>query len=207
MTQIQIIMTVIAAVVTILGGVYAMFQFVFQVGKTKEHLEGFEKNTIDRLDKIDKRLDSIDETVEDHTLALVQIFTFLGQKYPKRGSIFAQKGSPRSLNELGKKVFEDINGQEFLDENKDILFTFIDNESPKTRLDVESYSMQALMKLTGDSVFNRLKDYVYEAPAMELPDGKKYELAIGDICFILSLPLRDMYIKEKGTFEENQLPE
>lgn len=207
MTQIQIIMTVIAAVVTILGGVYTMFQFVFQVGKTKEHLEGFEKNTIDRLDKIDKRLDSIDETVEDHTLALVQIFTFLGQKYPKRGSIFAQKSSPRSLNELGKKVFEDINGQEFLDENKDILFTFIDNESPQTRLDVESYSMQALMKLTGDSVFNRLKDYVYEAPAMELPDGKKYELTIGDICFILSLPLRDMYIKEKGTFEENQLPE
>lgn len=206
MTELQIILTVIAAVVSILGGIYAMFQFVFRVGKTKEHLEGFERNAIIRFDNIDNRLKNIDDTIEDHTMALVQIFTFLGQKYPKRGSIFAQKNSPRSLNPLGQKIFEDIHGREFLDNNKDVLFNFIENESPQTRLDVENYSMQALMSLTGDKVFNPLKDYVYDAPAVELPDGKKFELSIADLCFILSIPLRDMYIEEKGNFEDNQLP-
>ena len=206
MSQLQIILAVIGSIVTILGGIYAMLQFVFQVGKTKEHLEGFEKNSIDRFDKIDRRLGKIDDNVEEHTMALVQIYTFLGQKYPKRGSIFAQKNSPRALNDLGMRIYGEIQGQEFLKENKDILFEYIEKEDPQTRLDVETYAMQALMSMTGDKVFNRLKDYVYEAPAVELSDGKKYEITIGDICFILSIPLRDMYINEKGVFEEKQSP-
>jgi hypothetical protein len=29
-------------------------------------------------------------------------------------------------------------------------------------------------------------------------EGKKHEIALNDICFVLSIPLRDMYLKEKG---------
>lgn len=205
MTNIEIICTVAVAVVTVLGGVYAMFQFIFQVGKTKEHLEGFEKNALQRFDNMDRRFDKIDSrmekienTVNDHTLALVELYTFLGQKYPKRGLIFSQKQSPRTLNELGKKIFAEIEGQKFLDENKDLLFERINESEPLTRLDVETQALQALTILSTDSIFNKFKDYVYDAPAIDLPDGKKFEMTIGDICFILSLPLRDMYIAEKN---------
>ena len=204
MTTIEIICTVAVAVITVLGGIYAMFQFVFQVGKTKEHLEGFEKNALQRFDRIDQgfdkidgRMEKIENSVNDHSLALVEIYTFLGQKYPKHGLVFSQKQSPRVLNKLGKKIFDEIEGQKFLDENKDLLFEKIDESEPQTRLDVEILALQTLTILSSDSVFNKFKDYVYEAPAIDLEDGKKYELAISDICFILSIPLRDMYISEK----------
>mgnify|MGYP007122058034 CR=1 FL=1 len=46
--------------------------------------------------------------------------------------------------------------------------------------------------------FNTLKDYVYNAPAIDMPDGEKYELGLGDVCYILSIPLRDMYLEMNG---------
>ncbi len=192
------IITVAAAVVTVLGGVYAMFQFVFKIGQTKEHLENFENNTNKQLEKIDRRFEKIEDASEEHTIALTQVFTFLGQKYPKKGTMFLQKSSPRKLTELGLKIYNDINGDSFLAENKDILYEYIDKEDPKTRLDVESRSYMALMALSSDDSFNSIKDYIYEAPAIETIDGGKYELTLGDVCLILSIPLRDMYIKDRN---------
>lgn len=197
MTTFELLSLIGGAIVTIVGAIWFLFECVFKLGKTSEHLESFEKKTIDAFDKIDKRLDKIDEMSEEHTLALVEIFTFLGQKYPKRGKLFSQKQSPRVLNSMGLEIFEKIDGQKFLEENKEVLFERIDSYEPNTRLDVEQQAFNALVALSTDSIFNRLKDYVYDAPAITTPDGS-YELTIGDICFILSIPLRDMYIKEKG---------
>ena len=216
MGTIEIICTVIGAVATVLYGIYYMLNYVFNKGKDKEHLENFEKATMDGFSQINKRLDKqevetkssiakleskIDKVcsdVQEHTTALVEIYTVLGRKYPKRGESFARKNSPRKLTELGLRVFKDVNGEKFLKDNKESLFGYIDEHKPLTRLDVEELSQQALFRLTSKPVFNYIKDYIYEAPAYKNLDGEMSELTIGDVCFVLSIPLRDMYLKERN---------
>jgi hypothetical protein len=65
-------------------------------------------------------------------------------------------------------------------------------------LDVEQAANAACLSLIPTPEFNKLKDFVYNAPSIEVADGEKYDIALNDICFVLSLPLRDMYLKEQG---------
>lgn len=197
MNTFEIISLVGGAVVSVITGIWVLFQFVFKLGETKRHLEDFEVNTNKNFEKIDGRISRIEDTLEDHTVALVQVFAFLGQKYPRRGSMFLQKSSPRKLTALGMRIFDEVGGDAFLSENKDILFEYIDKEEPKTKLDVEMLAYRALMAVSSDDTFNKIKDYLYEAPAIDSDNGSKYELTISDVCLILSIPLRDMYIKER----------
>lgn len=227
MTTIEIICTVIGAIATILGGMYYIFNFVFEKGKDKEHWANFEKATMDgfaqlnsrmdkqeaetktalarleskfdkRLDKFGEELNKVRDTVQEHTTALVEIYTVLGRKYPRRAESFARKNSPRKLTEFGLKIYTDVNGEKFLNDNKARLFAYIDERKPQTRLDVEELAQQSLFRLTSDPIFNYIKDYVYEAPEYKDTDGNMSELTIGDVCFVLSIPLRDMYLNEKN---------
>lgn len=169
-----------------------------QETETKSSIARLENKFDKRLDKFGDGINKVRDTVQEHTTALVEIYTLLGRKYPKRGEAFAQKNSPRKLTELGKKIFNDINGEKFLNDNKDCLFEYIDEHKPLTRLDVEELAMQALFRQTSKPVFNNIKDYVYEAPAYKNVDGEMSELTVGDVCYILSIPLRDMYLKERN---------
>lgn len=198
MTTIEIICTVIGAVATVLGGMYYLFVFVLQLGKDREHRINFENATKEGLDQINKRLDKVCDTVLEHTTALVEIYAILGRKYPKRRKLFMQKHSPYRLTELGKKICDEVQGEKFLQDNKDVLFEYIDEHKPLTRLDVEELAAQALFRQTSKPIFNYIKDYVYEAPSYKDVDGEMSKLTIGDICFILSIPLRDMYLKERN---------
>lgn len=191
----EIIFALIGAVATILGGVWGIVRYIFSKGMDRQHFIEFEDNVNNRFDRIENRLESVSETVSEHTMALVELYSFLGQKYPKSNFMFAMKKSPKVLNPLGEKIFNEIDGKQFLDDNKDVLFEYIDNEEPKTRLDVEANAYKALTAYSSDDAFNRLKDYIYDAPAIDMENGKKYEIGLGDVCFILSLPLRNMYIE------------
>lgn len=205
MGTIEIICTALGTAITVMGAVYGMFKYFFNKGMEKEHSNNFEKATMDGFSQIDKRLDKFGEelknicdTVQEHTSALVEIYTVLGRKYPKRRESFVQKHSPHRLTELGLKIYKEIKGEQFLNDNKEVLFKYIDERKPLTRLDVEEYAMQSLFRLTGKPVFNYIKDYVYDAPAYKNIDGEMSELTVGDICYILSIPLRDMYLKERN---------
>lgn len=122
------------------------------------------------------------------------------QKFPNAAIIMSMKKSPRILNETGKWVFNEVNGEDFLQNNKDFFFSKIDAMKPQTALDVESAANYACAGYTDNSIFNDIKMFVYNAPAIKIKDeeGKErsYELTLGDVCFALSIPLRDMYLKE-----------
>ena len=72
---------------------------------------------------------------------------------------------------------------------------------PKTELDVENASNFACSAFTDNDIFNNIKDFVYNAPYLNIVDengeNKSYDITLGDVCYILSLPLRDMYLEEK----------
>lgn len=124
---------------------------------------------------------------------------YLMVKNPKAAPIFSGKHSPRQLNDLGKKVYEDIHGEDFLNENLELFISAIDELKPQTALDVETSALSVLIENTNNPIFNRLKMWVYNSPSVQIPVGKdgettEYAIVMSDICFILSIPLRDKYL-------------
>ncbi|MBQ3832679.1 MAG: hypothetical protein II935_07270 [Bacteroidales bacterium] len=129
---------------------------------------------------------------------LTVIRTYLTTKYPTAAPVFSRKQSPRILNEAGKKLLEDIGGTAFLSSNREFLIKSIDEKKPKTALDVEESSLLVLYDHLDDDIFNDLKKWVYNSPSRKLlVDGteRDYTVTMNDVCFVLSIPLRDIYLE------------
>ena len=130
--------------------------------------------------------------LETISLALVAI-------KPSTLNALTIKQSPRQLNTYGKSLFDDCEGALFLEENKDFLLAEIEKRQPKTALDVEVLANEVLMLNLGMDIFNGLKNWVYNSPTRKLktPEGEEVDhiVSMGDVCIVLSLPLRDMYLE------------
>lgn len=114
-------------------------------------------------------------------------------------NVYSVKQSPRQLNEMGNRLYGEFKGEEFLMKNKERLFKAIDAKQPKTALDVEIVANEVLICLLNDEMFNPLKDWVYNSPSqMMVVDGREvaHSISMQEVCFILSLPLRDLYLQE-----------
>lgn len=203
MSTIEIICTVAGAAVTVVGSIWAIFTKVFKFGKVIQHLEEFEKQVNGKFDQMQKSMNSIRASIDkfpcaDHRDDLTKVKSVLIQNYPLAANLFSAKASPRKLNELGMKLFNDIDGERFIQENKEELFRLIDDSKPLVALDVERAAWMACNALTSTPVFNSIKDYIYNAPSIKLSDGKLYDATLEDACFVLSLRLRDLYLEEKN---------
>lgn len=155
------------------------------------------------IEKHNDFVEQIRNDINDIKSCINDVQTYLISKNSDAAPIFSRKNSPRQLNELGKKVYEEIKGEEFLEENKELFISSIANRNPLTDLDVEEYALSVLIENTNKPLFNGLKTWVYNSPSIQIPtdkDGgtKEYTITMNDICFILSIPLRDMYIREKA---------
>jgi len=128
---------------------------------------------------------------------LLQIKMFLMAKNPKTATMFSVKMSPRKLNEEGLKLLEEIHGNEFLAANSALFINAIQAKNPQTALDVEVSAHDVLIESLNSEIFNELKHWVYNSPTRQININGKvedYSVTLGDICFVLSLPLRDKYL-------------
>ena len=70
---------------------------------------------------------------------------------------------------------------------------------PKTPLEVDNNAYYVCGAYTNEDIFNGLKNFLYNAPAYRIKDENgvecDYDLSLSDVCFVLSLPLRDMYLE------------
>ena len=89
-----------------------------------------------------------------------------------------------------------MDGEKFINENKTALFKLISDSRPLVELDVEQAAVAACLALAGTPAFNRIKQFVYEEPAWKLPDGAAYDITTEDVCFVIGLRLRDIYLNE-----------
>lgn len=154
------------------------------------------KDIFDVKNNINDIKNNLIELKED----IVCIKSVLVQKYPNSANVFSMKKSPRKLNQSGDTLFKNINGEKFLNDNKEFFFAKIEEQKHKTALDVEIASNIACTSYTDNDMFNDIKNYVYNAPSIIIQneDGieRKYDVSLGDVCFVLSIPLRDMYLTE-----------
>lgn len=145
-------------------------------------------------------LKSIGENMETIEKDVIILKSVMAMKYKNFMDVLSLKHSPRKLNDNGERILSDINGDEFLQRNKNFLFAKIDEQHPKTALDVELAANFVLLSNMNNDIFNDLKIFVYNAPTYMMKDGedgqRPYDLDMNDICFVLSLPLRDMYLAE-----------
>lgn len=192
MNIVEIICTVIGAIAVILSGVWAIFNKIFNAGKTAQRINSIEENVSDIKQSIENF------PCSSHYEDITKIKTILVEKYPKAFSIFSMKCSPRRLNELGEKLYAKIHGDDFINKNKSVLFEFIKQTNPLVALDVEQAANAACFSLTSTPAFNDLKDFVYNEPTWELGDGSKYDITLNDLCFVIGLKLRDRYLDEVG---------
>lgn len=112
---------------------------------------------------------------------------------------YSEKHSPRKLNENGKKLFSDISGETFLEDNYSKFADEITKLSPKTALDVENFALAVLRASLNLDIFIPLKHWVYNEPTriIERPNGEMVtaDVSMDDVLFVLSLPLRDKYLE------------
>lgn len=161
------------------------------------HADCINKNG--KIDRLVTDVDKLKEDVSDIKEDISAIKAVLIQKFPNAAAVFSMKKSPRKLNELGEELFKRINGTKFLETHKDFFFSKIDGMKPKTALDVENAANFACAGFTDNEIFNGIKNFVYNAPSItiknEQGEDKLYDITLGDVSFVLSLPLRDLYLE------------
>lgn len=172
-------------IVAIIVWFIAKFYF-FGYKKVEDKVKNLpcERNSIN-LNEINSKLD--------------RIITYLTTKYPTSASVFSFKQSPRCLNDRGNDLLHQCGGDYFLEKNAPLFIEMIAASNPKTALDVESQAYEVLIASQNLEAFNEIKQWVYNSPSWELDSsGNKepYSITMGDICFVLSIPLRDKYLAE-----------
>lgn len=137
---------------------------------------------------------------------------------PKDDELFkklSMKKSPRILNKNGESIYKIINGEAFLSENKNLLLSKIAGKNPITMLDVEMDARDVCIELQSNPIFNNIKNIVYDHPEITIKDENgqdvQHSITMADVHFVLSIPLRDMYLAiHKDSFpdiEESELSE
>lgn len=196
--NIALISLIISVIFTIIGGAVGFIRFSFKGGTIFNRLEQVEKNLSETKHEVSKLHDS-----------MITVKNILMDKVAGAGDLlYAERNSPRTLNELGEKLFNEMHGAEFIEKNKDKLFAEIDKRQPQTALDVERVSRIVCLELAEDSIFNPIKDFVYNCPMQKGKDKKGNEvdidMTLDMACAILYLPLRDAYLAKHPELDPNR---
>ena len=197
----ELICSLLGAVAAVLGGVWFIVQKAFKAGARDITLSAIDKRTCNaQCDLHDRDISLLKQDLSEIKADILSIKSILVLKHKNVSDLFSIKKSPRRLNANGERLYADIQGGKFLQDNKDFFFSKIDGMNPKTPLDVENAANFVCTANTDNDIFNGMKDFVYNSPTYTLEDKdgsqRLYDISLLDICFVLSLPLRDMYLAE-----------
>ncbi len=181
---------IIALITLIISVVSIIYSTAYKKGKFDKRVEKLETDMENTLKELSTLHDS-----------MIRVLTVLQIKMKGIDTVFSVKNSPRTLNVLGQKLFDEMGGEQFISENKDRLFAGIDKQQPKTALDVENVSLFVCTTLANDEVFNPIKKFVYNCPTQKDANGNDVEFTLEDACFVLSIPLRDAYLREHSEIQ------
>nr|DAT45186.1 MAG TPA: hypothetical protein [Caudoviricetes sp.] len=206
MNNIGTIISILVGLATLLSMFVWFGRFIQRVNVHDKKLDELTKDTFDikklitihdqKLDVMSREISSLRSDVDGLKQDTTSIKALLMANFKEFGVVLAGKHSPRALNEMGQKIFEDMHGKEFLEKNKALLFAYVDKDKPKTAYDVEGLCYLACLMNVNNDAFIEIKSFLYNYPTITMPDGKPHEVTMDEACSVLSLPLRDMYLEE-----------
>lgn len=150
------------------------------------------KNDIDRLSRMEAKVDSIVEQVSDISKWIMHL---------DEGMIdsLARKCSPMSMTKIGRDLFNDSGAKKTMDENADFLLSELEIRNPQTPFDVEDEALSVLLANMSHPMFNEIKSYLYYKPGRitftdENGESKDVRVSMFGIVRLMGLDLRDRYL-------------
>ena len=120
-----------------------------------------------RFSDIDKRfadvntdIKDITRDVKDLTKDVISIKSFLSTKYKEDIDLVSLKNSPTKLSDLGNQILEEINGNNFINDNKEWLISRLEEEKPRTALDVENSAFIVFVNFCNNEKFDGIKNFI-----------------------------------------------
>ncbi|MDO4707455.1 MAG: hypothetical protein Q4A61_03410 [Porphyromonadaceae bacterium] len=113
----------------------------------------------------------------------------------------SQKQSPRQLTPVGLILYEASGAKKLLEEHLEDLICALEKKKPQTAYDVEEQAYYVAYNKFNEPYFKPIKDFLYLAPDPyevlnpETGQTEPVKLNIITMSHIISLPLRDEYLK------------
>lgn len=149
-------------------------------------------NLEEKTSKFEYKVDKLEDKINDLGSGMSYIKSQLNMISETLGGNFIQSHSPISLNELGKKVAEELNVSEMIDSNWDKISAYLDaNLKSKNAYDIQQYCVQtatiSLESFLDDKDIDRVKLHAYNLG--------KHMFMYGNMIGVL---IRDKYFEQKG---------
>jgi len=103
-------------------------------------------------------------------------------------SCYSSGNSPRTVNELGKRVLAQSGANDLITTHADAWIRQLEERHPATLLDLEREAFRLILSRMNDADFVHVKNFAFEHPNFE-----NTPLSYTDILFPMSLELRDLY--------------
>ena len=125
--NIEVIAIAIGAVATVLGGVWFMLQKAFGYGRLVSRVDDVHQRTTNAsCDAHDKAIGALKRDMQRIKQDMTSVKTFLSTKYKEDSFVFSRKHCSRRLNEVGLRLYKEIDGENFLQEHREFLFSKIE---------------------------------------------------------------------------------
>ncbi|MDP3957533.1 MAG: hypothetical protein Q8Q10_03475 [bacterium] len=104
-------------------------------------------------------------------------------------SCYSQENSPRVINPLGQKLYEQSGAKDLMEKVKGKLLKELEtNKKIDSLLELERESLNTMLNRMDDKEFKNIQNFAFEHPKFE---GNP--LTFTDILFVMALVLRDLY--------------
>lgn len=210
---------IVGLAITVVTAVYGVYAFItrksYKKGIKDANMSQLEKKInglpckvegdyLRNRDQAYTKIDSIDISLSETSNSITVIKNWIigmeGEMVNKLYPSVAPKGSPRELNWLGDKIMELVGGIDFLQQHKEYFFDLMDKETPKTAYDVEKSAYSVCFLSSGKEMFYSIKNILFNAPAIKAKniEGKEVDFIVDifNVCTVISIPLRDMYLEK-----------
>ena len=185
--------------------VYKLSMYHVSIQITKKKVDHLPCDTNSKkIDKLEMTLVSLPcekhtQKIDEHNLNFENLRDILiemqGIKKNKRvQTLLFNRFSPYTLSDTGQKYLEITGGKECIETNISLFIAELDKMQPQTAYDVEDYSERILIRYSGNTIFKKIKDYVYVTPLVDI-DGENVEVSLPDVVSVMNLYLRDKYLE------------
>jgi hypothetical protein len=103
-------------------------------------------------------------------------------------SCYSNDHSPRTVNALGEKLFQESGADNIFALAKDELILELESKTIRSMLELQGESLNVMLAHWDDPRLKLLQDFAYQHPTYN-----KTPLAYTDILFVIALKLRDAY--------------
>lgn len=139
--------------------------------------------------EVNKKLPAIETTLGQIHQGFTTLNQLLLEKEVISNSCYSNGNSPRTLNELGAKLYRESGAQSLFESSRDNLIAELEQYTFDSFLDLDRESLNMLLKHMDDPEFTDIQNFAFEHPTF---NGNP--LTYTDILHIISIKLREAYL-------------